>query len=84
MVKPHPFPSYQPLTLHLACFSVIYLLSYPSPSHCNSRSTYGMKLKLTQALALDKRFQLMTSSTLSRDLCKFDRPECNLANLNKI
>ena len=50
MVKPHPFPSYQPLTLHLACLSVIYLLSYPSSSNCNSRSTYGMKLKLTQAL----------------------------------
>ena len=84
MVKPHPFASYQRLTLHLACLSVIYLLSYPSSSNCNSRSTYGMKLKLTQALALDKRSQLMTSSTLSRDLCKFDRPECNFANVTKI
>ena len=84
MVKPHPFPSYQPLTLHLACLSVIYLLSYPSSSNCNSRSTYGMKLKLTQALALDKRSQLMASSTLSRDSCKFDRSECNFAHVTKI
>ena len=84
MVKPHPFPSYQSLTLHLTCLSVIYLLLYPSSSHCNSRSTYGMKLKLAPALALDKRSQFMTSSMLSRDSCKFDRPECNFANVNKI
>ena len=84
MVKPHPFPSYQPLTLHLACLSVIYLLLYPSSSNCNSSSTCGMKLKLTPALDLDKTSQLMTSLTLSHDSCKFNRPECNFANVNKI
>ena len=84
MVKPHLFPSYQPLTLHLAYLSVTYLLLYPSSSHCNSRSTHGVKLKLTPTLALDKRSQLMTPSTFSRDLCKFDRLECNFANVNKI
>ena len=70
MLKLHPFPGYQSLTLHLACLSVIYLLSYPSSSNCNSRSTYGMMLKLTQALALAKRSQLMVSTVLSRDSCK--------------
>ena len=84
MIKPHHFSSYRPFTLHLACLSVIYLLLYSSSSHCNSSSTYGMTLKLTPALALDKRSQLMASSTLSRDLCKFDRPECNFANVDKI
>ena len=84
MVKPHPLPNYQPLTLHLACLSVIYVLLYPSSSHCNSRSTHGMKLKLIPALALDKRSPMMMSSTLSHDLCKFDRPECNFANVHKI
>ena len=50
MVKPHPFPSYQPLTLHLACLSVIppvVLLFLPSSF------TYGMKLKLTQKITID-------------------------------
>ena len=42
-----------------------------------------MKLKLTSALALDKRSPSMKSSTLSRDPCKFDRSECNFANANK-
>ena len=81
MVKPHPFPSYQPsLSLPLS-----YIPSAnPSSFHCNSRSTYGMKLKLAPELALDKRSPLMTSSNFSRDPCKLDRPECNFANVNKM
>ena len=83
MVKLHPFPSYQHLNLHLAClFS--YLLLCLFSSHGNSSSTYGMKLKLISALALDKRPTLITSATLPPDPCKFARPECNISNVNKI
>ena len=83
MVKLHPFPSYQHLNLHLAClFS--YLLLCLFSSHGNSSSTYGMKLKLISALALDKRPTLIPSATLPPDSCKFARPECNISNVNKI
>ena len=62
MVKLHPFPSYQPLTLDLACLSVIppvILFFLP----LQLKFYYGMKLKLTPALVLDKRSSLITSST---------------------
>ena len=36
MIIPHPFPSYKPLTFHLAFLSIIRLLLYTSSSHCNS------------------------------------------------
>ena len=83
MVKPHPSPSYQPLTHHLACLSVIYRLLYPFSSHCNSSYTYGMKLKLTLALALDKISKLMTLSTLSSDSCKFEKWRHQSTSFNK-
>ena len=78
MLKLHPFPIYQALALHL------YLLLYPASSHFNSSSTCGIKLKLTSALAPDKRSPLITSGTLSRDPRKFARRECNFTNVNKI
>ena len=52
MVKLHAFPSYQPMTLHLACLSVTS--SYTSLHPIATQVLHGMKLKLTSALALDK------------------------------
>ena len=77
MLKLHLFPIYQALALHL------HLLLYPASSHFNSSSTCGIKLKLTSALAPDKRSPLITSGTLSRDPRKFARRECNFANATK-
>ena len=62
MIKLQPFPSYQPLTLDLACLSVIppVILFFFS---LQLEFYYGMKLKLTPALTHDKRSSLMTSSS---------------------
>ena len=70
MVKPQPFPSYQPLTLHLVCLSVTPPVYTTLPSIkfciCYKVETYTV------------------SSNLSRDPLKFDRPGCNFANVNKV
>ena len=55
------------LTLRAACFSLYlrHLVGVPPPYLDNSTCTYGMKLKLTPDITLDKGWPLMTSSSYS-------------------
>ena len=85
MVKLHPFPSYQPLTLDLAClcYTSCYTLLPPIATQVllwYEIETYT-SVSAWQKIITDHVINLMTSS---RDPCKSGRTECNFANVNKI